>query len=113
MGSIPTAPANFGPVAQSVRALACHARGRGFEPHLGRHFNFIFAVIAQQAEHFLGKEEVDSSNLFNSSIYLNQSNKDWFFCGYKHKNNALIKVFSAFLLAAFRLNKTPSSTRGE
>lgn len=52
-----------GPVAQSVRALACHARGRGFEPHPGRHS----AVVAQQAEHFLGKEEVDSSNLFNSS----------------------------------------------
>ena len=52
-----------GPVAQSVRALACHARGRGFEPHPGRQF----AVVAQQAEHFLGKEEVDSSNLFNSS----------------------------------------------
>ena len=26
----------FGPVAQLVRALACHARGRGFEPHSGR-----------------------------------------------------------------------------
>ena len=26
-----------GPVAQLVRALACHARGRGFEPHPGRH----------------------------------------------------------------------------
>ena len=66
-------PLPFGPVAQSVRALACHARGRGFEPHLGRHLNFISAVIAQQAEHFLGKEEVDSSNLFNSSIYFKTS----------------------------------------
>ena len=56
-------PLPSGPVAQSVRALACHARGRGFEPHPGRQF----AVVAQQAEHFLGKEEVDSSNLFNSS----------------------------------------------
>ena len=28
----------FGPVAQLVRALACHARGRGFEPHPDRHF---------------------------------------------------------------------------
>ena len=28
----------FGPVAQLVRALACHARGRGFEPHPGRQF---------------------------------------------------------------------------
>ncbi len=44
-------PVNFhhlGPVAQSVRALACHARGRGFEPHLGRHFQF--ASVAQSVE---------------------------------------------------------------
>ena len=26
-----------GPVVQLVRTLACHARGRGFEPHPGRH----------------------------------------------------------------------------
>ena len=26
----------YGPVAQLVRALACHARGHGFEPRLGR-----------------------------------------------------------------------------
>ena len=26
----------FGPIAQLVRALACHARGHGFEPRLGR-----------------------------------------------------------------------------
>ena len=34
-------PCNFhqicGPVVQSVRTLACHARGREFEPHPGRH----------------------------------------------------------------------------
>ena len=65
MGSIPTAPAN-GSVAQSVRAPACHAGGRGFKSLPSRHF---FAVVAQQAEHFLGKEEVDSSNLFNSSMF--------------------------------------------
>ena len=28
-----------GLVAQLVRALACHARGRGFEPHPSRHFS--------------------------------------------------------------------------
>ena len=53
-----------GPVVQLVRTLACHARGRGFEPHPGRHF---FAVVAQQAEHFLGKDEVTSSILVTSS----------------------------------------------
>ena len=28
----------YGPVVQLVRTLACHARGRGFEPHPGRQF---------------------------------------------------------------------------
>ena len=27
---------NFGPMAQLVRALPCHGRGRGFESRLGR-----------------------------------------------------------------------------
>ena len=36
-----------GPVVQLVRTLACHARGRGFEPHPGRHF---FASVAQLVE---------------------------------------------------------------
>ena len=38
IGSSPIVPTIFGLVAQLVRALACHARGRGFEPHPGRHF---------------------------------------------------------------------------
>ena len=37
----------FGPVAQLVRAPACHAGGRGFEPHPGRQF---FASVAQSVE---------------------------------------------------------------
>ena len=36
-GSIPDAPTKYGPVVQLVRTLACHARGREFEPHPGRH----------------------------------------------------------------------------
>ena len=34
----PKRPTNFhGSVVQLVRTLACHARGRGFEPHPNRH----------------------------------------------------------------------------
>ena len=41
-GSSPVVPTIFyGPVVQLVRTLACHARGRRFEPGPGRHF-FIY-----------------------------------------------------------------------
>ena len=46
-GSSPVVPTN-GPVVQLVRTLACHARGRGFEPHPGRHCPF--ASVAQSVE---------------------------------------------------------------
>ena len=45
-GSSPVVPTN-GPVVQLVRTLACHARGRRFEPVPGRHF---FAFVAQLVE---------------------------------------------------------------
>ena len=38
---------HYGLVVQLVRTLACHARGRGFEPHSGRH---CFASVAQSVE---------------------------------------------------------------
>ena len=38
----------FGPVVQLVRTLACHARGRGFESHPGRHY--MYASVAQSVE---------------------------------------------------------------
>ena len=38
IGSSPIVPTINGPVVQLVRTLACHARGRGFESHPGRHF---------------------------------------------------------------------------
>ena len=48
---------NNGLIAQLVRALACHARGRGFEPLSGRHyfingyfFYFNNAYLAQLVE---------------------------------------------------------------
>ena len=40
IGSSPIVPTIFGPVVQLVRTLACHARGRGFESHPGRHFMY-------------------------------------------------------------------------
>ncbi len=38
---------NNGPVVQLVRTPACHAGGREFEPHPGRHY----ASVAQSVEH--------------------------------------------------------------
>ena len=67
-------PLPFGPLAQLVRALACHARGRRFEPDAGRQnldrffLSKLFAVMAQVAEHVLGKDEVTGSNPVNSFI---------------------------------------------
>ncbi len=40
IGSSPIVPTN-GPVVQLVRTLACHARGRGFESHPGRHTSTV------------------------------------------------------------------------
>ena len=37
----------FGLVAQLVRALACHARGRGFEPHPSRQFAQLSSRLEQ------------------------------------------------------------------
>ena len=47
IGSIPIVPTKYGLVVQLVRMLACHARGRGFESHPGRHY---FAGVAQLVE---------------------------------------------------------------
>ena len=59
IGSSPIVPTTFGPVVQLVRTLACHARGRGFEPHPGRHF----ASVAQSVEQGTENPCVDSSIL--------------------------------------------------
>ena len=49
-------PTTCGPVVQLVRMPACHAGGRGFEPHPDRQFIFYFMVrlkfasVAQSVE---------------------------------------------------------------
>ena len=39
-----------GPIAQLVRAPACHAGGRRFEPVLGRHNALVAQLVEQQTE---------------------------------------------------------------
>ena len=55
-----------GPVVQLVRTLACHARGRRFEPVPGRHFRRIqksslFASVAQLVEQWTENPRVAGS----------------------------------------------------
>ena len=51
-------PPIFGPVVQLVRTLACHARGRRFEPDPGRQ---KFASVAQSVEQGTENPRVDGS----------------------------------------------------
>ena len=48
----------YGLVVQLVRTLACHARGRGFDSHPGRHLN---ASVAQSVEQGTENPRVDGS----------------------------------------------------
>ncbi len=54
IGSSPIVPTICGPVVQLVRMPACHAGGRGFEPHPDRHYSLsklsCFASVAQSVE---------------------------------------------------------------
>ena len=87
-------PPKGGPVVQLVRTLACHARGRRFEPDPGRHLfasvaqlveqrtenprvvgsiptgGTMYADVAHLVERHLAKVEVASSSLVIRSIFL-------------------------------------------
>ena len=63
-----------GLVAQLVRALACHARGRGFEPHPSRHFSNNYADLAHLVERHLAKVEVAGSS---PVIRSKKKTQDW------------------------------------
>ena len=60
-------------VAQLVRALACHARGRGFEPHPSRHFSWTqfhrSASVAQLVEQRTENPRVVGSIPTGGTIY--------------------------------------------
>ena len=56
----------YGPVVQLVRTLACHARGRRFEPVPGRH---IFAFVAQLVEQRTENPRVDGSIPSEGTIF--------------------------------------------
>ena len=49
-GSSPVTSTTDGPVVQLVRTLACHARGRGFEPHPGRQLASVAQSVEQRTE---------------------------------------------------------------
>ena len=65
-GSSPVVPTNYGLVVQLVRTLACHARGRGFESHPGRH---MIASVAQLVEQGTENPRVVGSIPTGGTIY--------------------------------------------
>ena len=67
--------ADFGPVVQLVRTLACHARGQGFESPSGRHDFFEekiakYADLAHLVERRLAKAKVAGSSPVIRSNFL-------------------------------------------
>ena len=50
IGSSPIVPTKCGPVVQLVRTLACHARGRRFDPDPGRQFASVAQSVEQGTE---------------------------------------------------------------
>ena len=61
-----------GPVVQLVRTLACHARGRRFEPVPGRHLYGIYAFVAQLVEQRTENPRVGGSIPPQTTIKSNQ-----------------------------------------
>ena len=67
-----------GPVVQLVRTLACHARGRQFEPDPGRHY----ASVAQSVEQGTENPRVIGSIPIGGTIFLCILRKEYtFLCG--------------------------------
>ncbi len=84
-------PINFGPVAQLVRALPCHGRGRGFESLLGR----FYGSIAQLGEHLPYKQRVIGSSPI-VPILENYVSNSLFFRSKRKPTSITRKTYSAF-----------------
>ena len=67
-GSNPSLPTKVCGSSSVGRALAFQAGGREFEPRLP----LSFCCYSSAVEHFLGKEEVASSSLANSSLFISK-----------------------------------------
>ena len=73
-------PPKGGPVVQLVRTLACHARGRRFEPVPGRHFFLRYAFVAQLVEQWtenprvVGSIPTEGTNFFADVAHLVERN---------------------------------------
>ncbi len=76
---------SFGPVAQMVRALACHARGRGFKSLPDRQYALIAQSVEQRTENPCvggsippqGTIDANASKLTDNKIKFHLNKKDF------------------------------------
>ena len=98
IGSSPIVPTTFGPVVQLVRTLACHARGRRFEPVPGRQF---FASVAQSVEQGTENPRVDGSIPSGSTTFADVAHP-------VERNLAKVEVASSSLVIRSKTKSTIS-----
>ena len=81
---VPEGPLFPGPVAQLVRAPACHVGGRGFEPLPGRFSGKCqkgYAGVAQLAEQLICNQQVAGSSPIASSILFGKERNNFIWMG--------------------------------
>ena len=101
-----------GPVVQLVRTLACHARGRQFEPDSGRHY----ASVAQSVEQGTENPRVIGSIPIGGTIFLCILRKEYtFYAAVAHlveRHLAKVEVASSSLVGRSRqIVETGSKSR--
>ena len=101
-GSSPVVPTTFfGPVVQLVRTLACHARGRRFEPDSGRQN----ADVAHLVERHLAKVEVAGS----SPVIRSKEKRLIFRCFFPF----VTKIFFVYIIHCKRFRRHSQGVRHE